>query len=1016
VTLIGTARHRLPIWLVAGLALGLFLARVIAEAIRAPWSLLALVALVVAACAALAWLARWLDGRGAPVPVVPALVLLVYVLWPQRDWAVALTVIAIAFLSWLVGFLSTTAFADHFSLFTFHASHFMLIDTLTFVTAFIIYLATLQKDILPADSGEFQVVTTTLRGILHQPGYPLYTLVGKLFTLLPLGTPAFRLNLMSVFLAAGTLTLAGATVRKMLSESWGAVWGGLAAVLALGTSTTFWAQATTANIRMPTAFFTAWCLYLLIAYRQSPIPRVRSGQVSNPSATLRTSLQSPMSRDRYLTLFALAFSLGFGHYFVLGVMGLFFVVYLVLADPALIRQPRRWWRPIAVFVLAQLVWLYLPIHAAIAPTPETRGLLSPGGFLWYALGQGFAGDMFAFAGPEQLPARLALLPTLFPFQMNLGLLAAALVSAALLMWRDWRAGMMLIGGFLAHTFIAITYRAPQTVEYEIPAYVVLAVILGFGVGQISNLKSQISNSATLNDDLKFEIWNLKFVLVAAVIVAGLANGTAHAPSYITLANDRSTREYVEPILRNASANAIILSDWHYATPMWYLQQVEGLRNDVEVRYVYPIPGQEWSQVWLDLIAGNIVSRTVIVTHYWGSQYPTLPYIFEPFGQAWQVRSEPSFDVPPDLTPLSVEFDGKLRLAGYHLSLTRASPGQPLEVTLALQSIGQLDRDYALTVRLVDANGARRTQQDRGYSTKTFAPGEVRVDRFTLPLESTLPPGPYSVVVGVYYAPPEGCCRNLKTSDGTELATVATLDLVLADKPLPTLHPLDVSFAGGPTLTGVDYDWSNSASLQVYLHWRGPSAAGIATRIGDAAVTLPELNSGVMFVTAYSVPPTVPLQLNLTSGEGNQLIASSAWGWPVSSVPLSNPRSSDRYVLLSDQMALIGVESPRRTVAPGQPIDVMLRFLSLKPLVTGNKVSVRIEGEDLRISSDDHPAANAIPTLKWIAGSVVEDRRRFKLPDDARPGRVSGYMRVYDEFREDVLPPDDVFLGEWNLVR
>ena len=129
------------------------------------------------------------------------------------------------------------------------------------------------------------------------------------------------------------------------------------------------------------------------------------------------------------------------------------------------------------------------------------------------------------------------------------------------------------------------------------------------------------------------------------------------------------------------------------------------------------------------------------------------------------------------------------------------------------------------------------------------------------------------------------------------------------------------------------------------------------------------------------PLASPLQVNLTRADGRRLTGAGAWGWPISSVQLSGFHSTDRYVLLGDQMALIGVESPRRTVAPGQPIDVTLRFLSLKPLVTGNKVSVRIEGENLRrISSDDHPAANAIPTLKWIAGSIVEDRRRFKLPD------------------------------------
>jgi hypothetical protein len=318
---------------------------------------------------------------------------------------------------------------------------------------------------------------------------------------------------------------------------------------------------------------------------------------------------------------------------------------------------------------------------------------------------------------------------------------------------------------------------------------------------------------------------------------------------------------------------------------------------------------------------------------------------------------------------------------------------------------------------VDANGTRRTQQDRGYPTQSFAPGEVRVDRFTLPLEPTLPPGQYAVVVGVYYVPSEGGFRNLRTAEG-EWATVATFDLAPSDEPLPTLHPLDVPFASGPTLTGVDYDWSNPSSLRVYLHWRGPSLP-VMVEVGTARASLPVLPHGATFVTSHDVQLlSPPLYLHLVDSVTNNQtrVGASAWGWPMDWVALPDPRWGNRYVLLSDQMALIGVESPRRMVAPGQSIDVVLRFLSLKPLVTGDVVNVRIEGENLRISSDDHPAANAIPTLKWIAGSVVEDRRRLKLPDDAGPGRVSGYMRVYDELREDVLPPDDVFLGEWNVVR
>ena len=862
---------------------------------------------------------------------------------------------------------------------------------MTFLIAFTVYLATLQKDLLPADSGEFQLLVTQL-GILHQPGRPLYTLVGKLFTLLPIGTPALRLNLMNALLAAGALTLIGSTVRRMLGQSRARTWGGLAAVLALGTATTFWAQATTANIRMPTAFLTALCLYSLAAHRQI--------QISN--------FKFRISKERYLVLFALALSLGVGHDFSLVFMGVCFVAFLLMVDPALIRQPHRWWRSLVVFMLAQLVWLYLPIRAAVAPTPETIGLTNLRGFLWYALGQGFAGDQFAFAGPEHLPMRLALLPTLFPFQMNLALLVAALAGAVLLMWRDWRAGVMLVGGFLLHTFWAITYRAPQTVEYEMPAYVALAVIIGYGVGQISNIKHQISN-----------------VVVASVIVAGLANGVAHAPSFITLAGDRSTREYVEPILRAAPQGAIILSDWHWATPMWYLQQIEGLRrDDVTVRYVFPVPGQEWSQVWRGLIEENVKQRPVIVTHYWGLQYATLPYVFEPFGQAWRVRDKPSFVTPRDLSPLSVEFEGKIRLVGVQTNRTRTSPGQPLEVTLSFQSIGQLDRDYALTVRLVDAHDARRTQQDRPFPTRTFAPGEVRVDRFTLPLEPTLTPGRYAIEVGVYFVPPEGGFRNLKTANGEEQATVAELDLAPGNDELPTLHPLDVPFAGGPTLAGVDYDLSNPSSLRVYLHWRGPSAAGLVARVNDAAVMLPELARGAVFVTGHDVPATISLRLSVVGADGHMQTGAGAWGWPVSSVELPAFQSSGRYVILGDQMLLTDVDVPRHKASPDQPIDITLRFFSLKPLVTDNVVSARVEGADgaWRVSSDDHPAGNAFPTLKWIAGSVVQDWRQLIIPANAQSGRASGHLTVYDAFREDILPPldarmsDSVPLGEWTVER
>ncbi len=57
------------------------------------------------------------------------------------------------------------------------------------------------------DSEEFQQVAYTL-GIAHATGYPLYVLIGKVFTsLIPIGNIAYRMNLLTALIGAGAGTL-----------------------------------------------------------------------------------------------------------------------------------------------------------------------------------------------------------------------------------------------------------------------------------------------------------------------------------------------------------------------------------------------------------------------------------------------------------------------------------------------------------------------------------------------------------------------------------------------------------------------------------------------------------------------------------------------------------------------------------------------------------------------------------------------------------------------------------------
>ena len=69
------------------------------------------------------------------------------------------------------------------------------------------------------DAGEFAVAAQHLT-IAHPPGYPFYTLLGKLWvSLIPWGSAAYRLNLLSAFSSAGALALGILWLRRSFKVS-----------------------------------------------------------------------------------------------------------------------------------------------------------------------------------------------------------------------------------------------------------------------------------------------------------------------------------------------------------------------------------------------------------------------------------------------------------------------------------------------------------------------------------------------------------------------------------------------------------------------------------------------------------------------------------------------------------------------------------------------------------------------------------------------------------------------------
>ena len=118
------------------------------------------------------------------------------------------------------------------------------------LVAFLVYLRTLAPTVMWYDMGELETTSYVL-GIAHNTGYPLYILLGKLFTFLPVGDAAYRVNLMSAVFAALTVAVVFVIIHDLTRSRFAALVGSLT----LAFSSTFWANANWAESYSLNAFF-----------------------------------------------------------------------------------------------------------------------------------------------------------------------------------------------------------------------------------------------------------------------------------------------------------------------------------------------------------------------------------------------------------------------------------------------------------------------------------------------------------------------------------------------------------------------------------------------------------------------------------------------------------------------------------------------------------------------------------------------------------------------------------------
>ncbi|MEI7616330.1 MAG: DUF2723 domain-containing protein, partial [Actinomycetota bacterium] len=89
----------------------------------------------------------------------------------------------------------------------------------SFLISFIIFLKTMNPTSFGYDTTWFHIQVAEL-AVGQTTGFPLAFLLGKLFTFLPFGTLAFRLNMFSVFWGAATVTVFVMIISNLLKKEY----------------------------------------------------------------------------------------------------------------------------------------------------------------------------------------------------------------------------------------------------------------------------------------------------------------------------------------------------------------------------------------------------------------------------------------------------------------------------------------------------------------------------------------------------------------------------------------------------------------------------------------------------------------------------------------------------------------------------------------------------------------------------------------------------------------------------
>ncbi|HBC47949.1 MAG TPA: hypothetical protein DCZ43_12950, partial [candidate division Zixibacteria bacterium] len=417
----------------------------------------------------------------------------------------------------------------------------LLLFGIPFLATFLAYLKTVCPTVYTGDSGEFSLVISTL-GIAHPPGYPLLTLLGKVFITIIPGNQAHVLNTLSALLASASAGLGAYVVRAImfLPENRNEIQAILISILTAilwGYSNALWASAVGIEVYTFSVCLTMLSLFALLRFFDT-------GQV------------------RYLLFSIYIFCLGLTNHLSIAALAIPLFVAMLRA-----RLPLRvWLLSISLFILALSAYLYLPIRSAHNPISDWDHPARLSTLIAHITARRYQGLVSGFTVGnyyENIWRSLIIIGEQFPLWLGiLGIIGIAFAPGTR---KNIRLTLVII----------VIFNLLTVGLYDIPdieQYYLISIFLSC-VGLIFLVKWVLSTVLPRR-------WEIGAIVVMAIIAIG-ALGANYKQN--DQSNNLLARDYGANILSSIPSNSVlVLVGDNASTSVNYLHYVEHIRLDLEI--------------------------------------------------------------------------------------------------------------------------------------------------------------------------------------------------------------------------------------------------------------------------------------------------------------------------------------------------------------------------------------------------------------------------------------------------